>query len=191
MNWFRRIVLAVVTIFVAVTLPSPTAALAHVYDAPAVASADVHELGAVRATQPQLLDQRKGSVSPLPSAQGTSTTPVGSFIATEAAGVLDEAASGQGTVLGRFRGGTEEYLGKPGFNVFDLPSKGTGRWYWSRNEAFIDYAIAAGDEIRLVTNPYEPIYSGGNTFQREIRYLKDLGYTFQESGDHWVAVPGR
>ena len=113
------------------------------------------------------------------------------ILATNTAGVLDEAASGRVTVLGRFRGGTEEYLGKPGFNVLDLPSKGTGRWYWSRNEAFIDDAIAAGDEIRLVTNPYEPIYSGGNTFQREIRYLKDLGYTFQESGDHWVAVPGR
>jgi len=115
----------------------------------------------------------------------------GSCVATNTAGVVEDAASGQVTVLGRFRGGTEEYLGKPGFNVLDLPSKGTGRWYWSRNEAFIDDAIAAGDEIRLVTNPYEPIYSGGNTFQREIRYLKDLGYTFQESGDHWVAVPGR
>jgi hypothetical protein len=92
MNWFRRIVLAVVTIFVAVTLPSPAAALAHVYDAPAVASADVHELGAVRAMQPQLLDQRKESVSPLPSAQGTSTTRFAPVVATEAAGgAVDDA----------------------------------------------------------------------------------------------------
>jgi len=83
MNWFRRIVLAVVTIFVAVTLPSPGAALAHAYDAPAVAPLDVHEFGAVRATQPQLIDQQKESGSPLSSAQGTSTTPYARSVATE------------------------------------------------------------------------------------------------------------
>lgn len=90
MNWLRRIVLAVVTIFVAVTLPSPGAALAHVYDAPAVAPGDVHELGAVRATQPQLIDQQKKSGSPLSSAQGTSTTPLRSLIATNTASLADE-----------------------------------------------------------------------------------------------------
>ncbi len=87
MNWFRRIVLAVVTIFVAVTLPSSAAALAHVYDAPAGASADVHELGALRATRPQLIDQRKESVSPLPPAQGTSTTRVAPVVATNTVGI--------------------------------------------------------------------------------------------------------
>lgn len=73
----------------------------------------------------------------------------------------------------------------------DLPTKGPARWYWSRNKAFIDEAIASGDEMRLVTNPFVPIYSQGNTFQREVRYLKDRGYGFEEVGDHWVAVPGR
>jgi hypothetical protein len=95
------------------------------------------------------------------------------------------------TVLGRYSGGTDVFVGKPGFNVLDQPSKGTGRWYWSRNRAFIDDAIARGDEFRLVTDPYAPLYSGGNVYQRELRYLRDLGYTFQQSGDYWIAVPGR
>lgn len=103
----------------------------------------------------------------------------------------DVVGSQQVTVLGRYRGGTDAFVGKPSFNVLDLPSKGTGRWYWSRNRAFIDDAIARSDEIRLVTNPFEPLYSGGNVFQRELRYLKDLGYGFEQAGDYWRAVPGR
>jgi RHS repeat-associated protein len=103
----------------------------------------------------------------------------------------DVVGARQVTVLGRYSGGTDAFVGKPGFNVLDLPSKGTGRWYWSRNRAFIDDAITRGDDIRLVTNPFEPLYSGGNVFQRELRYLKDLGYGFEEAGDYWRAVPGR
>jgi hypothetical protein len=38
----------------------------------------------------------------------------------------------------------------------------------SRNKAFIDEAIERGDELRLVTNPNEPLYQGGNVYQREI-----------------------
>jgi len=108
------------------------------------------------------------------------------------AGLADEVVGArQVTVLGRYSGGTDAFVGKPGFNVLDLPSKGTGRWYWSRNRAFIDDAIARGDELRLVTDPYAPLYSGGNVYQRELRYLRDLGYTFQQSGDSWIAAPGR
>ena len=92
------------------------------------------------------------------------------------------------TVLGRYKGGTERFIGKPGFNVLNVPSRGPGRWNWTRNKRFIDNAIKRGDEIRLVTNPYAPIYSGGNVFQRELTYLKHRGYKFMESGDYWIAV---
>jgi hypothetical protein len=106
-------------------------------------------------------------------------------------GAGEVLGSGEVTVLGRYRGGTEAFVGKPGFKELDLPSNGTGRWYWSRNRAFIDDAITRGDEIRLVTDPHAPLYSGGNVYQRELRYLRDLGYWFEQSGDYWVAVPGR
>jgi RHS repeat-associated protein/uncharacterized repeat protein (TIGR01451 family) len=112
--------------------------------------------------------------------------------ARRALGAADDVGgAGQVTVLGRYRGGTEAFVGKPGFNVLDLPAQGHGRWYWSRNRAFIDDAIGRGDEIRLVTDPHAPLYSGGNVYQRELRYLRDLGYRFEHSGDYWVAVPGR
>jgi len=112
-------------------------------------------------------------------------------VATAVAAETAEAAGGAGqvTVLGRFTGGVDAYVGKPGFNTLNLPKSGTGRWNWTRNKSFIDDAINRGDEIRLVTNPNEPLYQGGNTFQRELRYLQDRGYTWQEQGDYWNAVP--
>jgi hypothetical protein len=109
--------------------------------------------------------------------------------ATAEAGVEAGAAgSRQVTVLGRFTGGVDAYVGKPGFNTLDLPFKGTGRWYWSRNKAFIDEAIERGDEIRLVTNPNRPLYQGGNVYQRELRYLRNRGYTWQQVDDYWIAA---
>lgn len=109
----------------------------------------------------------------------------------DAAETAEVAAGGarQVTVLGRYTGGVDSYVGKPGFNTLNLPFKGAGRWNWTRNKRFIDGAIERGDEIRLVTNPNEPLYQGGNTFQRELRYLQDRGYTWQEQGDYWNAVP--
>jgi hypothetical protein len=106
--------------------------------------------------------------------------------------VAEEVATKQVNVLGRYIGGTERYLGEPGFNVLNVPGKGTGRWNWTRNKRFIDDAIERGDEIRLVTNPSKPLYSGGNTYQRELKYLNKRGYgRFEQSGDYWVARPGR
>jgi hypothetical protein len=64
--------------------------------------------------------------------------------------------------------------------------KGPGAHNWTRNKQFIDDALARGDEIRLVTNPNEPIYSGGNWYQRELDYLDDLGYDAVQSGNHWI-----
>jgi hypothetical protein len=62
---------------------------------------------------------------------------------------------------------------------------GVGGWNWTRNKAFIDDAIASGNEIRLVTNPDAPLYSGGNVYQRELKYLKDKGYGWEQVGDYW------
>lgn len=112
-------------------------------------------------------------------------------VAAEAGVETGAAGSGSVTVLGRYTGGVDAYVGKPGFNTLDLPFKGTGRWYWSRNKAFIDDAIERGDELRLVTNPNAPLYQGGNVYQRELRYLRDRGFTFQQADDYWLAVPGR
>lgn len=92
------------------------------------------------------------------------------------------------TVLGRFKGGTEKYIGEPGYNALNLPSKGAGRWNWTRNKRFLDDAIERGDEIRLVTNPNARQFSGGNVFQRELRYLRDRGYRFLPQGDQWIAL---
>lgn len=123
------------------------------------------------------------------SSEGETSASIGS--PTRAGGVPGSAESGQVTVLGRYTGGVDAYVGKPGFNTLDLPFKGTGRWYWSRNKAFIDDAIERGDEIRLVTDPYKPLYQGGNVYQRELRYLRDRGYTFEQNDDYWIAVRGR
>lgn len=140
-------------------------------------AADNTETAALNTTEPVAA----GSVRNIRAASG----------AAEAGVEAGAAGSGQVTVLGRFTGGVDAYVGKPGFNTLDLPFKGTGRWYWSRNKAFIDDAIERGDELRLVTNPNEPLYQGGNVYQRELRYLRDRGYTFQQTDDYWVAVPGR
>jgi hypothetical protein len=95
------------------------------------------------------------------------------------------------SVLGR-KVDVRDYRGKAGFNVLDLPDKGAGRYRWSRNKKWIDEAIERGDEIRIVgTDPTAPIYRGGNFLQREIRYLRDRGYTFRKVDDYWIAVLGR
>jgi hypothetical protein len=88
-----RLLLGIAMAIVVLLGLGPTAASAavavvnggtHAYDALAVAPADIHGLTAVRATQPQLIDQQKESVPPLPSAQGTATTRHARSVATEA-----------------------------------------------------------------------------------------------------------
>jgi hypothetical protein len=49
-----------------------------------------------------------------------------SAVAAEGAEAASEVGSGQVTVLGRYIGGTDAYVGKEGFNVLDLPSKEDG-----------------------------------------------------------------
>jgi len=33
------------------------------------------------------------------------------------------------------------------------------------------------------------LYRGGNTYQRELKYLKDKGYEWTSAGDHWRVQP--
>lgn len=91
-----------------------------------------------------------------PASQG----PAGFLAAKSEPAVAEEVVARQVTVLGRYKGGTENFIGEPGFNVLNNPARGTGRWNWTRNKRFIDHAIERDDEIRLVTNPHVPQYSG-------------------------------
>jgi len=65
---------------------------------------------------------------------------------------------------------------------------GVGSWNWTRNKRYIDDALAAGKEVRLVTDPNTPIYEKGNVYQRELKYLKDNGYGWVPVDDYWVVV---
>ncbi|HWM04499.1 MAG TPA: hypothetical protein VNP92_19350 [Actinophytocola sp.] len=63
--------------------------------------------------------------------------------------------------------------------------RGAGGWTWTRNKRFILDAIARGEDVLLVTDPGRPLRSGGNTYQRELRYLVDRGYRWERLGEHW------
>ncbi len=63
--------------------------------------------------------------------------------------------------------------------------KGVGGWNWTRNKRFIDDALEAGREIRLVTDPGVPLYKGGNTYQRELKYLQGKGFGWVQVDDYW------
>lgn len=76
-----------------------------------------------------------------------------------------------------------------GYRVMELGLRGPGRWNWTRNKRFIDAALESGDEIRLITNPNVPRYSGGNVYRRELNYIRRRGYNWEQRGDHWVVVP--
>lgn len=129
------------------------------------------------------------SLEPSPFRHTTGLAGFTTGSATASSVAAEAATTGQVTVLGRYLGGTEAYVGKDGFNVLGLPFKGSGRWNWTRNKRFMDDALERGDELRLVTDPNRPLYSGGNVYQRELKYLQDRGYTWQKTGDYWVVVP--
>ncbi|WP_141748454.1 hypothetical protein [Amycolatopsis mediterranei] len=46
-------------------------------------------------------------------------------------------------------------------------------------------------DVRLVTDPCKPLCRMGNTYQRELKYLKDKGYTWQWIDDYWQVFRGR
>ena len=83
-------------------------------------------------------------------------------------------------------------LDRDKYNVLQLPDKGTGAWNWTRNKRFIDDAVSRGDEIRLYVDPANPLYRGGNVYQRELSYLNNRGYNhFEQVDDYWVVTRGR
>ena len=53
----------------------------------------------------------------------------------------------QVTALGAW-GDIKGLLGKPGFNVLNLPWKGPGKWNWTRNKRLIDNALERRDDVR-------------------------------------------
>jgi hypothetical protein len=86
------------------------------------------------------------------------------------------------TVLGHF----PEYVNKArelGANYFNIPSntwnKMTDAERWAANKQFLDEALARGDRIVLATalDAVRP----GTFLEREITYLKELGYTFVDA----------
>ncbi|WP_329127177.1 polymorphic toxin-type HINT domain-containing protein [Streptomyces sp. NBC_01465] len=75
-----------------------------------------------------------------------------------------------------------------GFYKLNVPMRGSGRWNWTLNKRFIDHALKKGIPIRLVTNPNNALYKGGNVTQREIRYLMGKGYGFRKIENYWLVV---
>ena len=63
---------------------------------------------------------------------------------------------------------------------------------WKVNKQFLDEQIAAGNRILLSNDPYQGYYFDDGTrrfYQRELDYLKELGYTFKSIGDNlWEAI---
>jgi hypothetical protein len=68
--------------------------------------------------------------------------------------------------------------------------RGVGGWTWTRNKKFMIEALTAGARILLVTDPGCPLHAGGNTYQRELRYLATKGCRWEKAGDHWRLVDG-
>jgi len=93
------------------------------------------------------------------------------------------AANAGKTVLGHF----PEYLRlaeSEGANVFNIPSE---TWNalsegerWAANQAFLDQAVARGDQILLATPPN--LARAGSYFARELEYLAGKGYVPNAQG---------
>lgn len=102
---------------------------------------------------------------------------------------LPAATNAGKTVLGHF----PEYLRlaeNEGANVFNIPS---GTWNalsegerWAANQAFLDQAVARGDQILLATPPN--LARAGSYFARELEYLAGKGYV--PNADGTALIPG-
>jgi DNA/RNA non-specific endonuclease len=179
MSWFRRIVLAVVTSFIAVTLSSPAAALAHVHDALAVARVDVHELGAVRAAQTQLIDLQEESASRLSSARGASTTPSAPVVATDKGSISYGALDDLGRPTGVSAHLTPDMVGtgSPAARSITPPGFGGGSAGHARGHLLGNQLGGSETDARnLVTmfqNPANsPVMRG---FENQVRTALDAG----------------
>ena len=99
-------------------------------------------------------------------------------------------------LLGSFDNGTEtsyvnvaNKLGTQYFqldNWSELSSKYSNRQMWKINKAFLDNQIQANNKIIFSHNPYNPIPE--SFFEREVKYLKKNGYTFEMIGEYYHAV---
>ena len=71
-------------------------------------------------------------------------------------------------------------------NWEELSSKYSNKQIWKINKAFLDNQIQANNTIIFSHNPY---FAGkGSFFEREVKYLKDQGFSFEKIGDYYHAV---
>jgi hypothetical protein len=92
-------------------------------------------------------------------------------------------------VIGRYRLYILEAK-KLNAEVFNLPPDEweplTPDQRWALNKEFLDKAIAANDQIRLVTPPEKvPL---GSTLEKELIYLASRGWFPRQVDDHWEVV---
>lgn len=111
------------------------------------------------------------------------------------------AVCGEARLLGR-KADIEKYLAsKPGgdlradyMNIRGTMAngkRGVGGWNWTRNKKFIFDALEYDLELRLVTNPDAPLRAGGNTYQRELKFLADKGCSWHRVSDYWRVFKAR
>lgn len=70
-------------------------------------------------------------------------------------------------------------------NWLNLPD---GQWSWEVNKAWLNAAIARGDEIVLATRVDRKAIAG-TTYGWEIAYLESLGYKVSEDGTYLIPPP--
>jgi len=95
-------------------------------------------------------------------------------------------------VIGRFQAIPNylELAKKLGANAFNIPESQwdamTPEERWAINREFLDSAMAAGEQIILECAPekVEP----GSTLEKELEYLRTLGYRPRLIGDRWEVM---
>lgn len=89
-----RVILVALTTLVAGAVRSPTSVSAtkYTYDAPAISCVDVQRFGPAEAGSTPLIGSAELPALPSMSIRGTSTTPVARSVATNTAGLADDAA---------------------------------------------------------------------------------------------------
>ena len=107
-------------------------------------------------------------------------------------GEAGAAAEGEGvTVLGHY----PEYVNlaeELNANYFNVPTEEwnalTPSEQWSKNQGFIDEAIARGDQFKLAT-PLDKARPG-SFYEKEIQYLTSKGYQLSADGTT-MTIPSR
>jgi len=68
-----------------------------------------------------------------------------------------------------------------------LASKYSNDNIWKINEEFLDIETSSGREIYLSHNP-EDYIGDGSFYSKEIQYILDNGYKFDDEGGIWHAI---